>query len=229
MLVYTADVRKKGDSMKKIIIIGGTGYAGSAIAREAAARGHNVTSLSRTLPDQHLEKIHYVQGSAHDDSVLLPLLSEADVVVGAVSPRGDMAGHVRDLYLHIADETAKLGKRFVIIGGFSSLRPAAGQPRFFESGNIPAQYKDEALEIASIFDTLKEQTPQDAQWVFISPAAVFGAYADVKDTGSYRISTDIALFNEQGLSQISGGDFARGVVDEIEQAHHTHENISFVQ
>ena len=37
--------------MSRITVIGGTGYAGSAIVAEAAARGHQVTALSRSLPD----------------------------------------------------------------------------------------------------------------------------------------------------------------------------------
>ncbi len=36
--------------MSRIIVIGGTGYAGSAIVTEAAARGHAVTAFSRSLP-----------------------------------------------------------------------------------------------------------------------------------------------------------------------------------
>lgn len=63
----------------------------------------------------------------------------------------------------------------------------------------------------------------------IIPAGVFGAYATVADTGTYRAGNDVALFDEDGESKISGADFARGVVDEIESAKHNHENISFVQ
>ena len=34
--------------MSRIAVIGGTGYAGSAIVAEAAARGHQVSALSRS-------------------------------------------------------------------------------------------------------------------------------------------------------------------------------------
>ena len=36
--------------MSRIAVIGGTGYAGSAIVREAASRGHEVVSFSRSVP-----------------------------------------------------------------------------------------------------------------------------------------------------------------------------------
>ncbi|HBX80751.1 MAG TPA: NAD-dependent epimerase, partial [Propionibacteriaceae bacterium] len=34
--------------MARITVLGGTGYAGSNIVKAAAARGHQVTSFSRT-------------------------------------------------------------------------------------------------------------------------------------------------------------------------------------
>lgn len=215
--------------MSKIIVIGGTGFAGEAIVKEAAKRGHTITSLSRSLPEEQIKGVTYLQGSALDATVRAEAFANADVVVGAVSPRGDMAGKVSELYEAIAHETAAKNIRFVIIGGFSSLRPAAGQARFFESGSIPAEYLGEALEMAGIFDSLKKNSAQESRWVFISPAGVFGAYANVADTGTYRASNDIALFDETGESKISGADFAIGVVDEIESPSHNHENISFVQ
>ena len=43
--------------MARITVIGGTGYAGSAIVAEAAARGHHVTALSRSLPDAPIPNV----------------------------------------------------------------------------------------------------------------------------------------------------------------------------
>lgn len=215
--------------MSKIIVIGGTGFAGEAIVKEAAKRGHSVTSLSRTLPEEQITGVTYLQGSALDGHTRTRALENADIVVGTVSPRGDMAGQVAGLYEAVARETALQNSRFVIIGGFSSLRPAADKPRFFESGSVPAEYLQAALEIAGIFDSLKQNSTPESQWVFISPAAVFGAYATVADTGTYHASNDVALFDDNGESKISGTDFALGVVDEIESAKHNHENISFAQ
>ncbi len=214
--------------MSKIVVIGGTGFAGSHIVQEAARRGHSVVSVSRSLPTTPLDNVRYVQGSATSEQVRRQALEGAEVIVGAVSPRADMAGKVAPLYAELADEAATRGARLVIIGGFSSLRPAAGQPRFVESGDVPAEYLAEALEIAGIFDSLKANAPKELSWVFISPAAVFGAYATVPDFGTYRLGTDVALFDEAGESKISGADFALGVMDEIEHGIHTDENISLV-
>ena len=45
----------------------------------------------------------------------------------------------------------------------------------------------------------------------------------------YRLGTDVALFDENNESKISGADFAVGVVDEIENKQHHNENISLTQ
>lgn len=213
----------------KIVVIGGSGFAGRAVVAEAIKRGHEVVAISRSLPEDKLPGVQYVKGSALDVDFRAAQLEGADVVVGAVSPRGDMAGQVHDLYVQLADETARLASRLIVIGGFSSLRPAAGQPRFFESGDVPAEYLAEATEMANTFDTLVSQSPANGKWLFISPAAVFGAHAKLDDTGSYRVGDDVAMFDKNGESQLSAGDFALGVLDEIEQPKHNRANISLVQ
>jgi uncharacterized protein YbjT (DUF2867 family) len=88
--------------VSRITVIGGTGYAGSAIAAEAAARGHQVTALSRSLPDAPIPNVTYVQGDASDEATLSAPIAGADVVVGALAPRGPLAGTFRDVYAAIA-------------------------------------------------------------------------------------------------------------------------------
>ncbi|MBM9469169.1 NAD(P)-dependent oxidoreductase [Nakamurella leprariae] len=84
--------------MSRITVLGGTGYAGSAIVAEAAARGHEVTSVSRSLPEDTLQRVTYMQGDVSDESTLAEAISGADVVVGALSPRGALAEGFRDVY-----------------------------------------------------------------------------------------------------------------------------------
>ena len=88
--------------MSHIVIIGGTGYAGSAIVAEAAARGHEVTALSRSLPADHIVDVDYVQGDATDERTLASVISGADVVVAALAPRGPLAGPFREVNRTIA-------------------------------------------------------------------------------------------------------------------------------
>lgn len=199
--------------MASIIVIGGTGYAGSHIVAEAARRGHQVTSISRSLPEQRVAGVTYREG---DLTKGVPDLTGADVVVAALSPRGSNAGALRDAYAAVAEATAKSGIRFVAVGGFSSLRPAEGAPRFADGDDIPAEFAAEAHEMNAILgDLIAHDAAGD--WLFVSPAAEFGGYAPGEKLGHYRTSRDVALFDEKGTSAIGGDDFATAVVDEIEK------------
>lgn len=51
-------------NMASITVIGGTGFTGSHIAREAAHRGHTVTSISRHRPPSPQAQIEYSTGDA---------------------------------------------------------------------------------------------------------------------------------------------------------------------
>lgn len=213
--------------MSKILILGGNGYAGSHIAREAASRGHATVSLSRSAPAQALAGVQYEQGSAAHLATLEHLLDGVDVVVGALSPFGDLAGQYVPIYRAALAPIAKAEARFVVIGGFSGLRPAPGAERFIDSGQVPPEYQAAARETADALEMLLADAPQELDWLFVSPAAQFGAFAPGERTGQYRKSADVALFDAAGHSAIGGADFALAVVDEIEQPSLHREQISF--
>ncbi|MBU8742514.1 NAD(P)H-binding protein [Micrococcus luteus] len=198
--------------MTAITVVGGTGYAGAAIVAEAARRGHTVTAISRTAPGTQVEGVDYVTG---DLTQSVPDLAGAEVVVAALSPRGDNAGKLRDAYRSLAQAAATNGARFVGIGGFSSLRPAEGAPRFVEGDDLPPEFAAEAREMNDILADLATGSI-DVDWLFVSPAAEFGSHAPGEALGRYRVSGEVALFDQDGKSAISGADFARAVLDEIE-------------
>src|SRR5690606_34467929 len=166
---YQVPSTRNGDM--KIVVIGGTGYAGASIVSEAARRGHEVVAVSRSGPAIPLDGVEYIQTDVHAD---LPDLAGADVVVVSMSPRGDNAGRLRSLYLEIGRKAEEVGARLIVIGGFSSLRPAPDAPRFVE-GDIPPAYAPEAKEMHSILEALQADEV-DGDWLFVSPAGKYGSY-----------------------------------------------------
>ena len=78
-------------------------------------------------------------------------------------PRGPSRRGSRQL----AGLSADAGARYLQVGGFSSLRPAPGAPRFVE-GEIPEEFREEALEGEVTRALLVEDSPADLDWVFIS-------------------------------------------------------------
>lgn len=208
--------------MSTIAVIGGTGYTGTNIAREAVARGHRVISWSRSVPADPVSGVRYETGDAADAVSIIP---GADAVVLALSPRGETAGRLVDLYPTYAAAAARAGARLIMVGGFSSLRPSAGAPRFVE-GEIPAEYRAEALEGEATRQWLAGSAPADLDWVFVSPAGAYGAWAPGEKTGVYRVGGEVALFDADGKSEISGPDFADAIVNEADRAEHHREHIS---
>ena len=208
--------------MSKVVVFGGTGYTGSNVVREAAARGHEVVSVSRSRPAEEVDGVRYELGAAEE--VAARVIPGADAVVAALAPRGDMAGRLPEVYQRLAELSADAGARYLQVGGFSSLRPAPGAPRFVE-GEIDEQYRDEALEGEATRVMLVERAPVELDWVFFSPAAGYGAWAAGDRTGSYRVGDDVALFDEQGGSTISGADFAAAIVDEVETRKHSRAHV----
>jgi putative NADH-flavin reductase len=214
--------------MSRITVIGGTGYAGSAIVAEAAARGHEVTALSRSLPDTPISNVTYVQGDATDEATLSAPIEGADVVVGALAPRGPLAGNFRDVYRTIARLADAAGVSLFVVGGYSSLRPAPGADRFVtDLSHIPAELHDEIRAGAALIIEDLPATPATLDWIFVSPALRFGARMPGERLGQYRLGDDVAIQPEDGGS-ISAADYALGFVDLIEKGdhHRTQVNLS---
>jgi uncharacterized protein len=213
--------------MSRIVVIGGTGYAGSAIVAEAAGRGHEVVSFSRTLPGERVPNVDYVRGDATDEAKLKDVVDGADVVVGALAPRGQLAGSFREVYRTIA-RLAGSAKLYVV-GGFSSLRPAPGAPRFVEDlSHAPAAFHDEVVAAAGLVVEDLPATPETLDWVFVSPAGGFGSHVPGERRGEYRVGDDEVAVQPDGGS-ISGADYALGFVDLIEQDkyHRAHVNLAY--
>lgn len=213
--------------MTRITIVGGTGYAGSAVAREAASRGHDVTSFSRTAPtgDARLDGVTYVTGSLLDAEVRARAVEGADVLVSTLSPRGELDGRIVEVDGELAALAAAAGTRLIVVGGYSSLRPAEGAPRFAEGDDIPPQFAAEARQMNDVLAGLLD-APEALDWTFFSPAQQFGAYVPGEALGHYRVGGEVAFMDADGVSAISGADFALAIVDEIEQPAHRREHVS---
>lgn len=200
---------------QRITVIGGTGYAGSAIAREAARRGHSVTVVSRSTSVGPLSGVRYIASPATGPEALAAV-NEADTVVGALSPRAETSGTLPTVYGQLASQASVAGTRFLVVGGFSCLRPTFGAPRIIENPEgFPPEILPEARENLDVLNELLADTT-GVDWLFVCPGLEFSALTPGDDLGHYRVGDDVVLHDEHGKSAISGIDFARAVLDEIE-------------
>jgi len=205
--------------MTRITVLGGTGYAGGHIVREAVARGHQVTSLSRTVPQDQVDGVTYVAGDATDPEALARVTDGADVVVHALAPRGPLAERFQDEVLGTAAAASRAHARFGIVGGAGSLHVTEGGPLLVDGPEFPEAFRDEAQTMVGVLAALRESA-EDLDWFMVSPAAGFGSYAPGERTGTYRVGGDVLLVGADGASFISGADFAIAIVDEIERPAH---------
>jgi len=206
--------------MARITVLGGTGYAGSNIVAVAAQRGHTVTSYSRKPPAQQVDGVDYRTGDVTDEATLAEAFSQADVVVSALAPRGNMAdGVVRKTDGAAATLAQANGVRFGVIGGAGSLHVTDGGPTLAETPDFPDDYKSEAAEMTAVLDDLRASNPS-LDWFFVSPAANFGAWVPGQATGKFRVGGDVLLVDDMSESNISGADLALAIVQEIETPQH---------
>ncbi|MHA7860936.1 NAD(P)-dependent oxidoreductase [Tessaracoccus sp. Y36] len=205
--------------MARIVIIGGTGYAGSNIVREASSRGHEVTAVSRHVPDEKTDAVTYRTCDVSDPDAVREMVAGADVVATALSPRGELEGRLREVMRTIAEEARAAGARLAVVGGAASLEVAPGGPRLVDTDGFPDWLKPEATEMAGLLEDLRG-SDESLDWFFLSPAGGFGAFAPGERLGSFRLGGDVLLTDDEGNSFISGEDYAQAFVDEIERPAH---------
>lgn len=206
--------------MARITVLGGTGYSGAAVVAEAARRGHQVRSYSRTPPAEPVDGVTYETGSLLDADLRRAGVEGADVVFVALSPRGDMQGRVESIVddlVRLADEA---GVRLGVLGGASSLLVAEGGQRVLEASPPPPEVLPEVQTGIALLEAL-QQAPASLDWFYLSPPLEYGAWSPAPATGSYRTSGDVLLTGSDGRSTISAADLAVAVVDEVERPQHS--------
>ena len=198
--------------MARITVLGGSGYAGAALVAEARKRGHEVTSVSRAAPASPVDGVEHVEGR---------VLEGRDVVVSALSPRGDMAGKVEGVLADLVSRLAGTPTRLGYIGGASSLLTEEGGPSLWDVSkeHVPDEVRPEVQTGLDTF-ALLQGSPESLDWFYVSPPQDFGSWLGTPSTGSYTLGGDVLLRNADGASTISADDLALAIVDEIETPAH---------
>ena len=192
-----------------IAIIGATGYTGTPLTAEAAARKHQVTAIAR-----HAEKVPALPGVtpkqidyANTDQ-LAAALEGKDAVLVAVKFQNTDATPI------LAAAKRAGVKRVIVIGGAGSLQAAPGLD-VVDTPTFPAEYKEEALAAREFLRTLRKEDSLD--WTLVSPSALL---VPGERTAKYRVGKDDLLVDANGKSSISIQDLAKALIDELEQPKH---------
>ncbi len=201
-----------------LTIIGASGFLGTAITSEALERGHHVTALV-TRPERVAarERLIALTADVMDVAQLTARLAGADAVVSAFS--GHAQADVLDYFVAGTRNVITAAKearapRLLMVGGAGSLEVAPGV-QLIDTPQFPAEYKATAEGARQALALLRKETALN--WTMLSPSAVI---APGERTGVYRTGQDQLLSAPDGSSRISVQDFAKALIDELEQPAH---------
>ncbi|EOA51741.1 NAD(P)-dependent oxidoreductase [Bacteroides salyersiae] len=208
--------------MKKVVLIGASGFVGSAILNEALNREIQVTAVVRHPEKIKIQNENLIIKKADVSSLdeVAEVCKGADAVISAFNPgwdNPDIYDETIKVYLTIMDGVKKSGvSRFLMVGGAGSLFIAPGI-RLVDSGEVPEKLLPGVKALSDFyFHFLKKE--KEIDWVFFSPAA--DMVPGVR-TGRYRLGKDDMVVDVAGNSHISVQDYAAAMIDEFEKpAHH---------
>lgn len=206
-----------------IALIGASGFVGTAIAKEALNRGHQVTAVVRN-PEKvtfHHEHLTIEKTDILNQQELIKAIKGKDVVISAYNAGWTNPNLYEDFLegskaIQAGVKSAGV-KRLITIGGAGSLEVAPGL-QIVDTPDFPAAYKAGATSARDYLNVLKEEKELD--WTFFSPAIEMNQESSGVRKGKYRTSLDTPVFDADHRSILSVEDLAVVIIDELEKPAH---------
>lgn len=218
---------KKTNNMKNVVLIGASGFVGTAILNELLNRGHKVTAIVRDAKKMTVSNpnLTIVEADVTDTDALKEAGKGKDAVISAYNP-GWKNPHIYEdtlkNYPLIVESAKQAGvKRLLIVGGAGTLFYAPGK-MVMDADDVPTQLLPGIKSLGEFYlNTLRKE--KDIDWIFLSPAANM---TPGQRTAKFRIGKDDLVVDANGDSNISVEDFAVAMVDELEQEKHHKERFT---
>jgi len=213
--------------MKKIVLIGASGFVGSAILNEAISRDYKVTAVVRNPEKIEIknDNLTVVKADVSSAETVAGLCKGFDTVVSAYNPgwtNPDIYNETRSVYGAILEGVKAAGvKRLLCVGGAGTLFCAPGL-RVVDAGVIPEAILPAVKSLGEFYLNILSNE-KEIDWVFFSPA---GNIAPGKRTGEFRLGKDDLIVDKEGNSNISVEDYAIAMMDEVENKVHHQERFT---
>lgn len=213
--------------MKNVVLIGASGFVGTALLNELLNRGHRVTAVVRN-PEKIAVGNHnltVIKADVSEVNVIVDVCKGKDAVISAYNPgwvNPDIYEETLKNYPLILKAVKQSGvRRLLCVGGAGTLFCAPGL-RVVDAGVIPEEIMGGVKSLGEFYlNTLCNENEID--WVFFSPA---GTLEPGQRTGLFRLGKDDLIVDESGNSHISVEDYAMAMVDELEQENHHKERFT---
>lgn len=205
----------------KAVVIGATGFVGSAIVHELLNRDITVTAISRKEKTSEHRNLTYVALDVNQVEELAKVLESHDVVISAFSPAADSATLLEDFLegsKAVREAVMKSGlQRFIIVGGGGSLLTEDGR-NIVDTLPQDLHFIPKAKATKAYFDIIKEEKELD--WAYFSPALQMNPSIKIGRTGKYRLGTDYPVLDKDGNNILSVEDVAVVITDEVLKPKH---------
>lgn len=214
--------------MKKVAVIGATGFVGSHVVKELANRGYEVQAIVRDASKvEPGEKVTAKSIDINNVEELAESLKGNDAVISTFNAGWTNPNLYHDFLTgseNIEKAVEKSGvKRLIVVGGAGSLY-TPDNIQIVDTPDFPEAYKPGATAARDYLNKIKENTTLD--WTFFSPAIEMNQANVGTRTGKYRTSLETPVFDESGRSMLSVEDVAVVLVDELEQNNHIRERFT---
>jgi uncharacterized protein len=203
----------------KIVLLGATGFVGSALLGEALRRGHKVTAIVRdpeklARQDGLLARI----GDVYDTALLATLIRGHDAIISAFNPGWKNPNlhddQVRGTTSIIAAVKTAGIHRVLWVGGAGGLEVKPGV-RVLDGPDFPDWVRPGSLATFEALEQLRREP--ELEWSYLAPSAeMFPG----ERTGKFRLGMDQLLVDANGQSRISVQDYAVAMIDELENPRH---------
>jgi putative NADH-flavin reductase len=204
--------------MKKVAVIGATGFVGTQVVKELANRGYFVNALARnTSKIEESENVKAVTADIYNTAELSEILKGNDAVINAFNPGWTNPNIIEDFLkgaTSIEKAVEESGvKRFITVGGAGSLYIAENL-QLIDTPEFPAEIKPGAEAARQYLEIIKKN--ENLDWTFFSPAIEMHQGTAGVRKGTYRTALENPVFDESGRSILSVEDVAVALVDELE-------------
>jgi len=204
--------------MKKVAVIGATGFVGKQVVNELANRGYAVNAIARDSSKvEEKDSVTAVSADVNNVEDLAKVLEGNDAVINTFNA-GWTNPNLYDDFLNgsrnIEKAVEQSGvKRFITVGGAGSLFIDGNQ--LVDGPDFPVDIKPGATAARDYLNEIKQNKTLD--WTFFSPAIEMHQGTAGVRKGTYRTALENPVFNEEGRSILSVEDVAVALVDELEQ------------
>ncbi len=226
----------KAAEERSIVVFGASGRIGDVVVLEALARGHKVTGVSRKpekLQIKH-EKFTAAKGDLMSVQSIRQFAEGANTFVISISARAPDNRPENSLLvkvtknIHEALENLKNKPYIVQVGGANLMYGSSYEEVKANMQNAPFAFEKGSDMYAVLFGhqiSVGMYRAGSLDWtVAAPPMKILGIYGEMDKTTTrenFRTSTTQPLVDSEGNKTIYVRDFARAVVDEIENKRYT--------